>query len=1188
MSKKGQDNQRGINFQNKVALLYMLDHYKYSNFIKIKLEGNSFEDFTLFFSNENTMSNFFYSFEVKNWTKSLTLNDVKNIIRKEINKGIGRYSEKDVFCIIASSVDQECKNQINSFKEKYLFHSEINFEDTKELYKKIYGDHPILEWKKEEIIFIQKKLKLMELKKESVDKLIRERFAYEESFFYTKENTKNIIGQFFLKISNASSSGKELTKQKIKEIISEFCNAETGKSESYDSDQNLGKILAIVKENLQTEDQFETLSKDRYITPISKRVKVIFYIVDELEKKKFQLKKVKWFFDKILIKNQYMLKSMSLLEMYAGQNILDQNDKILILEFIFKLFEYESKSSFFYKHSFNLFYRHNIFKILLKLSNTSVSDEIKQRTRDFLDQFLPNWQITNQNHIEYDHPYVYRDIPQIIKNLFECSKDGIQFIFKKHDFTISRDYQKYIYYDYIKEFINQDFKNNFWIVVKELTNQFKILHQSDGESDYYGYELYGGGYSGTGGQFNLHTFKWEFILSQCIEQHCHEKTDDEFLTSIIKHPVSKDIPVFVKRSCIPFLLNKLQNTSKEKPKENIFYKYLESTLEVKKGLPRTEDTTINELYGKHPSIPDVYLDLIIEKILYKYSKDGISHNIHLIRLMLVFIENGKTKFKDKLKRILLNNEFQKSHQYDLALKILEGKINNQNIKNFFDEIRNKLDLSQNNNLLYIGVQQSSSTIEKLFNSSSKKDLDTLADLIQGAVLRNGNDFIKNILKLMERDLEKFYKRAKISEYLIRMIAQVAPYALSLLKNEQMAEDIIEMCMNDTDLYGESKALHKEIATETEKSIDITTMRAYLCCYSIDGYISYYSDKKDEFSLKKLETAFSWVKILMDLDGTLADNIPKFPKPNYYLRYFATIPLIGLSYRDTRQNLNRYTRQNLNRCKLGLGDEVKNFCFDILEKTKKEIKENQYNPTTLLKEIGSLFDIIRDLNEKEAKKVLSFIREFDVRESGHLFIYYALFRDKHFKEKGVFKNDDFKDILTNICKGSPNELKQYISFIMYKNIRNLNERTQRYEPDFEFFEQIKDYWILLFENFNKEMQFSLISTLAIILERNKTYYDKYRKKIFEFVKKILEDENKPYRSSLHMDNVLKASAKYAPNDLTQLLFLLLDKGDSKKGWIPFHSEVMNYLIPQIRKQKDKISPKEIKEAQEKLSNYGIPL
>ena len=353
------------------------------------------------------------------------------------------------------------------------------------------------------------------------------------------------------------------------------------------------------------------------------------------------------------------------------------------------------------------------------------------------------------------------------------------------------------------------------------------------------------------------------------------------------------------------------------------------------------------------------------------------------------------------------------------------------------------------------------------------------------------------------------------------------------------------------------------------------MRAHLC-FTIDSYIRIYNQKTDKESLEKLERAFCWVKLLLDLDDSLANKIKDFPKPNYYLRAFAIIPLINLAHHEIRNELNNF--------KNNLGNEIKSLAFSILDKTRKEIEKNNYTSVELFDKISHLFNYMRDLNEKEAEKFLSFVEDFKIEEANHLFIYYALFREKYFKEAKPFKSTGFKKRLRDICKSNPDELKRSLSFTIYKDIKN-----EKSKSDFEFFEQIKDYWVLLFEDINKPMFFSLLMTLSFIL-KNKIYYNNYKKYFFQLIEKALENHknSSDYFINLHLGDILPAFSENDPEDLAKILLLFLEKGDPAKGYIPFSYQVRRHLIPEMKKLKNKISPEKLDKAKEELKKYNETL
>ena len=390
MSKKGQDNQRGVSFQNKVALLYMLDHYRYANFKEIKFEGDGLEDFTLFFSDPINHSTIFHNFEVKNWQTPLSGNNVRGIIKKEVQKDVNSYSDKGKFFIVASSFKNDCK-EIESFKEKCLFNSTDNFEQTKRIYQKIYKNNKLLNWSKEEILFL-KHVHLVELKSENIDNMIIDRFHHKDSFFYTEDNLNNIISRFVNKIIDGSSYGRRWSKGEIQNVLSDFHKSETKKSESYNLKNNLGQVIDNIKNKLETETAFETLNNEEYITPISHRKKAVFYISDELKKKKFKLKSIKWFIEKFLIKECYFFQCMGLIEKYIETNNLTKEDAEFILEFTFKVYDQNSSGSGLQKYKFNSYLNERILEFLCKIPDCQkISEQLKNKFIEFLEHSIPDW-----------------------------------------------------------------------------------------------------------------------------------------------------------------------------------------------------------------------------------------------------------------------------------------------------------------------------------------------------------------------------------------------------------------------------------------------------------------------------------------------------------------------------------------------------------------------------------------------------------------------------------------------------------------------------------------------------------------------------------------------------------------------------------------------------------------------------
>ena len=847
MSKKGQDNQRGINFQNYVALLYILNSYKSPSFSRVSLEGDNFEDFALFFYSSNRES--FHNFEVKSWEKPIEITRIREIIGKEVKKGVERYRTQGSFFIVAPSFKKECKNAINKFKKTFFFYYTEDFNLKKQCYKKYDPNNPLLLWDEKEISLL-KFTELIELKKNDVEDKVLDHLHYGDSFYYTKENSKNLISRILTKITEESSSGGKLTQNQIEKIISQFKKNEAEKSESYNLEKDLGKVITDINKKIETEEGFKKLNKERYITPISGRKRVIFYIIKHLKEKNFNLETFKWFIDKILIKKSYFFNSLDLIKEYIEKHQLNKQDLEYILDFFYKIYEKECNLHPFNRWNFYNFYN-GVITVLLKISKQTCIVKFKDKLIKFLKKILPNLKEIQG----YDEYYAH-NLVKFTTNVFEYRKEGVDFLFEMHVFIEQSEEDTSgddIYYKYIRKFIDIDFKNNFQIVINKLNEQFKWLYKEKYNKTYKGYEVIGLTFSGIDSHYSLYRLKIEFLFDKCIKEFYNKTKDWEYLEFIINNNRN----MFVKRSFIPFLLEHCQSNAslEEHPKGNKFYKILESVLSIKKGVPRTEEVVAQYLYRnlyKNLNIQDIYLEHTIDTILYKYSKEGVSFSIIIIQLLFHLIENGKLQFKKHLKRILFNKEFKNYFIYKNSINILENKIHNQNILDFFYEIKDKVDISQYQGLLYFDVTSKQNIEEsKLLLSSSKKDLDNLAGVIQRAILKNNHEFIKLLLTYLNRNLENFYERSEGSIYLKGMIARLVPHAM--IEDIVLAENIIKLCLEDTEPCGENQQLHDDIAKGNEFPI-MDTMRTYLCD-SIQTYIFKCIKQNDTISFQKLKKIF---------------------------------------------------------------------------------------------------------------------------------------------------------------------------------------------------------------------------------------------------------------------------------------------------------------------------------------------
>ena len=757
----GVSNQKGINFQNKVALFYMLSSIKYSDFLKIKFENESFSDFTLFFYNRHKQSSIFHNFEVKYRTNPLQLNEIRQIIQKE-SKRIDQYSDQDRFNIVGSSFSHDCKQSIKKGKWMFNFYSKTNkeFRSIKNINQRLCGDHPILKWNREECLFL-KYVALIEAPDKYIDNMIIDYFHYRDSFFYTEANLENIISRLYRKITNKSSNSQYLLKEDIEKLLEDFRKEETSKSDTYNLKKDLGKIILNIDEKICTEEGFISLNNSGYITPISQKKRAVLHIINKLETSDFKLKTIEWFIDKILIKEYYLYQGLDIIKKYAQD--IDNID--MIMDIIDNLI----------KRPIDSFYLHRVNNILFEIStalneqknNVQKTKEFRSKVLKILDKTIPNWKETNES---YDEDYwKYISVPKLICNICQGNEErGIEFIFEKQNFTKMQTYwappetmrnaNKYFYF--IKNFIDKDFKKNFDIVVKKIADQFTFLYANQGSS-YEGFEM-SGGYFGSNHNYQLKEFEWEKILCFCIETFYekHSKNWKYIKSSLLDKPINKKYPAFVKRSCIQLLLKNLKN--EENSEE--YYKSLESILEIKKGFPKTSEVVANVLPSQ---MSDYYLQKIIKKILYD-SKQEIIANPFIVQLVVNLVAQGKKVFEIDLKNILIDKNIKSdSFSYERILEMLSANIGNLNIRNFFNKNKDIIDYNKDRKLSnYVVESNPNIEIERLFKSSKSSDLDQLADIIvkqQFIDTPNREKIIQKMIDLTRQDLNGLYKRAKNSE-----------------------------------------------------------------------------------------------------------------------------------------------------------------------------------------------------------------------------------------------------------------------------------------------------------------------------------------------------------------------------------------------------------------------------------------
>ena len=683
-------------------------------------------------------------------------------------------------------------------------------------------------------------------------------------------------------------------------------------------------------------------------------------------------------------------------------------------------------------------------------------------------------------------------------------------------------------------------------------------------------------------------------FTKCIIKFYDDSNDWDVLKKII----AENEQTFVRRSFIPFLLNQLErneNENKEDIQKTLFF-----IIKNTKGIPFCSEIVSYYLLNSYQNFSDSSLKELLCQLI--HSREEILYFDESVIKLLVKLIPKDIYFRKMLKELIPQIKERRSFDYSELLDLLTKNFEKNGFKDFISELL-KDDFIRLEDLVNedsYGMQsflykvltsdfmKYSYFIENRISSSSKESLDFVASFLDHVLysvnMSERNDILKKMIQIIKPVINENHRcNLEKSEYFMVTLANFVKPIVNL--DLEFAGKIIEFCINSKkqmceDFLNTYQSLNEKVLKGQDES-SICTMRGHLCISINDYLLTTFVDVNNPTKKGCLirEKVFNWIKRLIDLDNIFFENNEMFPKSNYYLRMLALLPLSNLSYPQIREQLNKF---NLN-----LGDEVKSYLFKIIEVTKKDINENQitqgienYNPRGFFRYIARLFDKARDLNEEEAEKLLSFFQEFQVDDTGHLFIYYALFREKIFPEI-KFNSEKFKEILNEICKGEVNDIKRDIASILHEQFKKEDELED------SKFKLLHSYWINLFDTSDKNLAFRLSYTLRYILQRE-NYYKNNIQYLFKIADELLKNWNSNQSLgflTMNMEKIIPIIIKNNKEDLAKFLLKFLEKGDSSQGRLPFSYEVKRFLIPEYDKIKNDLVDTESKQKIDKLlPNY----
>lgn len=203
--------------------------------------------------------------------------------------------------------------------------------------------------------------------------------------------------------------------------------------------------------------------------------------------------------------------------------------------------------------------------------------------------------------------------------------------------------------------------------------------------------------------------------------------------------------------------------------------------------------------------------------------------------------------------------------------------------------------------------------------------------------------------------------------------------------------------------------------------------------------------------------------------------------NYYAVLQGLVPLIEIAAR--RQWLEEYDKENSTR----EYQKFKSLAFDLLE------KYSQYK--SFGDPLTHLFYYYKDLDTDQAVKVLKKLEKS--REAAALFVYFGIFRERHFKGKVTFDQKQLREILESIILEKHSEYFDLKGSIAWNFWRILEDTPTE-------FDTIKPYLDLFMSlPYNKRYYSSLERIIEEWIERNPDicirWFETMIEKVNEYVK-----------------------------------------------------------------------------------------
>jgi len=1024
MSKQGQYNYSGINFQSWAAMSLFLQYLRDPNFSHIHLEAPEFQDFNLVFNNGRRII-----CEAKGWKRKLSFSNLKEILDAILKRE--KLGENDEILIICENLDERLKEKVRNIKyfKKFIIP-----------YFKKKG------FTKEQIELLSK-VNFWQISREINQNIIYSLFSELLNFWIPEHDLKRIVDNILIqKIYKCSAKGATFTRTDFLTEIENLKKEVVKNSGYFDKERRKIEDNELLKELIEAiENNRSPVWADNQIAALSTQPHLMYFVLQKLQNKK-NINIRNW--GKLWEVNKVYAFSFDIFKIFENNLHIKDNRKY-ILEFIKKN-----------TPDFKRFFRPDFFEIrIVKIVNKIIEQDetllnealgiIKELLRRYESEYF--YLKTNR-----DSGWEKEEICKLIKEIYKRGDENLKnriyelitgyFNLIEDDGEFSHYTPKFIFQT-LENYLTEDwkqFEQKFLRISKILTKQYERFYEKFGRKiKFRGWEQIGGVTSFSGYDYKIPDRHFiRFVLKPALGKYYKEKPEKawRFIMKNCITPVnrvSKNRPDFLNRASISIILERYRSKNKDISEEA--FKILKEFILSRKGIPHKSELIYQELRGDFSddekwnlvkvSIDKYKLPInpFVEQIILDLAKKGHKKSIEIMRgwirnpeyfrggipernviinisqLLDVSFDEGVAMFKDFIGGNHFLNELDNFYAFEVAGVL--NKIINKNFNIGLELLKTlfqKSKLVPNEQILLC-----SSLTSKTGSRQENKEI----------LIRIYKEFLDPFLNNLDNDIKKIEK--KITRAQSR--EEIVQFADALAKHKKISEAlrIVRVFINDSDPCTPEKVdptdpegkydEHKKIE-QGEDTHAITTVRGWCAWVLMNCSVLAGRDFLEE---------------IIELTEKLTKD------KNYYVRWMSCHPLSQLARNrlavmpENREEL--FFNKDREKA-LKMAKRVEKIAFKFLER----ISELDPKPRdVLMKALLRVFDRMRGLNQNDASEFIKTVTDCGeevIAQAAPLFIYFAEFRAKDFKEwkwqmLGLY--DDLEEF-------NDKEFKQFLKRVMLKS------------------------------------------------------------------------------------------------------------------------------------------------------------